>query len=323
MLTVFLLALVLISFGSASTPQSPSTEAASQTFSAARLFQRRFCSRPTKYADAALNSRTRQTTVLFSGTVFPMYVYSDKDEVSASILRYGEWEGESTNIFFGAVDHYVRSKSIRDRKSLTFLDIGAHVGWYALGMAAKGFRVIGFEPMKENLYVLRKSICLNPSMDITIIDQALGEQRETCRLYAHKENLGDPALYCGNNFATNADYVQVGLVEIYQLDQFAELMGNVVAVKMDIEGFEHKAVRGGRKVLLDMHIPIIMTEFCPLMMRSQGGNPREFLEEFVRAGYDIGLRGFVAPFPTVDEVIVSAERDININIYLIHRSAQS
>eukprot|EP00347_Sterkiella_histriomuscorum_P002729 403367030 len=41
------------------------------------------------------------------------------------------------------------------------MDVGSHLGYYSLVMAQQGFRSIAFEPLLDNTYALRSSLCIN------------------------------------------------------------------------------------------------------------------------------------------------------------------
>jgi FkbM family methyltransferase len=72
------------------------------------------------------------------------------------------------------------------KKGMTFLDVGANIGFYSL-LAAKivgdSGMVISFEPEKENLAFLRKSIISNNFQKIETREQVLSDKQGMVNLY--------------------------------------------------------------------------------------------------------------------------------------------
>lgn len=54
------------------------------------------------------------------------------------------------------------------RNDVYFVDIGANVGSFTLGVAAYGFSVLAVEPMHANALALRHSMCINPHLKVNI-----------------------------------------------------------------------------------------------------------------------------------------------------------
>ncbi len=282
--------------------------------------QKEFCTNPALYRDPEAEARLKLTSGRFVDTDFQLYVYNSNDIVSQTIDRQQAWENTETQLFYDAIKRHLQRRGIADTRSATILDIGAQIGWYALGMAHKGFRVIAFEPMRYNLYMIRKSFCRNPEIELMVIGKALGAENARCYLYADPNNVGDPHMFCNQSDAGRRD-INLGMSDVYRLDDFAELMGNLVAIKLDIEGFEHNVMLGGRKVLLDMHVPIIMSEFSSSMIRGKGGDPRAYLRGYEQAGYRMSTTGFDSGSLTIDQVLDEDRRRHIINLYLVHSSA--
>merc|ERR1712217_871426 len=85
----------------------------------------------------------RKVSVLNDGKPFDMVVLGDDDIVSKHIAAFGMWE-ISTCEAMAIRAHTVLSTNV------TFLDIGANVGYYSLLFASKGHNVVAIEPMSRN-----------------------------------------------------------------------------------------------------------------------------------------------------------------------------
>ncbi len=315
-----LLGLVLLPLSAVLADSDPRPTKA-QMFASSVQLQKEFCAQPQRYVDNKVEGKIRLAAANFAGTPFQMYVHSAGDIVSSFILRNRVWEGGEVRCLTAALEGYVKRKGIRDRSSLTFLDIGAQIGWYTLGIGLKGYRVIAFEPMKANWYMARKSLCMNPKVNAVLLDKALGTQEARCDLYTSPDNTGDPNLFCpGTKPGPHLNHI--GSVDVCKLDDFAGMMGNLVAIKLDIEGFEHNVMRAGKKVMLDMHAPFILTEFSIGMTKEKGGDPRMYLKEFEQAGYSFSVQDFGKATISIDQAMELSQRSGNINLFLMHKSAQ-
>lgn len=163
----------------------------------------------------------------------------------------------------------------------TFVDIGANVGAYTLQAArAVGSvgRVFAFEPRPDTFAMLKRSVGDN-GFD------------PCCRLFP--AGLGDHAgaarirHWAGND---GASFVQEGAtagtgdpIELTTLDaiDFGE---RVDFLKIDVEGFETKVLRGGRDFFA-RYKPPILTEVFPGVLRDGGGSSAE---EYLSLLHDYG-----------------------------------
>jgi len=285
-------------------------------------YQSDICKGKIKYFTKEQDEKVSWTNVTYQGSNFTMYVHNKGDAVSSLILKWKAWENDELQALGKIIEKYMKKKNINDPSQLTFIDVGAQVGWYAMNLASKGYKVFAFEPFADNEYVIRKNICANPNANITYINAALGEKDKTCYLYSENNNKDDPVLIC-NDEMTNPAFFNRGATEVFKLDDFADLIINFVAIKMDIEGYEHNLMRGGRKIILNQKVPFIISEFSPSMLTERGGNPLEYLQEYVKAGYRISNTSFESGFFNSEQIEEYAKTNFEQipNIYLIHNDA--
>ena len=171
--------------------------------------------------------------------------------------------------------------------------------------------------MKENLYMLHKTRCVHPYKDnIVIIPKALGEKNNSCLVDVPLNNMGDPSLRCEDISSYTKTTVYNQLVDVIKLDDLEPFLKDVGVIKMDIEGFEYRALQGGRKIFLDMHVPFIVAEFSLNMMARYGTDGRKFLEEFVNAGYNISLTRFGKNYKSIEDIIKYNKKVYNNNLFL-------
>jgi len=138
-----------------------------------------------------------------NGKFFSMVLYKNHDTVSSEILRKKTWDQNKLIDIQNYFLRYSQQHSI-SLSDLTFIDIGANVGWFTLNMAALGVNVLAFEPMKENIYLLQQTLALPDNVErgitdrITLFGHGLGATDATCVLYSHNINVGDGHVKCLN-----------------------------------------------------------------------------------------------------------------------------
>jgi FkbM family methyltransferase len=123
-------------------------------------------------------------------------------------------------------------------KEGVFVDIGANIGYYALAMAINGAqRVIAIEPNPPALARLRFNIGLNQLEDvITVVPYGVGEAGEF--KMSLTGGLGGASLVMPEDAKGSITITTRPLLDI--LNQ--EGIGEIAAMKIDIEGFEDRAL---------------------------------------------------------------------------------
>ncbi len=150
---------------------------------------------------------------------------------------------------------YIKSVYGSRIKGNTVLDIGANIGNHSVYFAKKieAARVYSFEPIRENYENLRRNIDINNLGDKVYLRKvALGEKRSGgARISYSENNVGGTRI--------NSSVQDEGAeFEIVPLDEL-EFEGNIALIKIDVEGFEFKVLRGAIETIKKHH-PIIMCE---------------------------------------------------------------
>ena len=176
------------------------------------------------------------------------------DLVPRVILQTGSWEPDS----WRAVADHLHTGD-------TFVDIGAHIGYYSLKAApvvGPGGRVIAVEPNPETVRRLRDNIRASVAASVVSVQPvACSDVEATLDLFAaSRNNTGETSLS-----HTNAS--QAGLsvasyrVRSRPLDDIVKESGvaRVDAVKIDVEGAEYLVLKGAHETLKRYH-PVIIVE---------------------------------------------------------------
>lgn len=182
------------------------------------------------------------------------------------------WSKKEIDAFFELADKYYGIHM--DESDGIFLDIGGNIGTtslYVCKVKAPKFKVIAFEPVKDNIRMFKANCILNDVDDkqITLVEKALSN--ESSNKVMEKDIFNPGMSYIvgtGKGNGANAEDV-----ESIALDDYLYLSGiahkDIRYIWMDVEGFEGFVVDGARGLLADSNIPICM-EFVPKYLKRQG-----------------------------------------------------
>jgi FkbM family methyltransferase len=180
----------------------------------------------------------------------------------------------------------------------TVVDVGAHVGVYALPLAQKldllgGGRIYAFEPAPDNASVLRWGAQANGLISMSIVPTALGVTRATLALRNSEDfREGDSGVR-----SLHAHGEVTSVVEVVPYDEWANAEGLTALdiVKIDVEGAEVDVLMGMVNSVQSARPRCMVVEVVPDHLERAGRSSRE-LAELVR---DLG---YVADGPTIEDI---------------------
>ena len=197
------------------------------------------------------------------------------------------------------------------------VDIGAHIGYYAL-LAARGAgpdgHVFAFEPERENDALLLGNVSGNGYTNVSAVNKAVMAESGEQLLFVSPDNAGDHHLYAGG------DDREAYRVEGTSIDDFfAERAKTVNVIKLDVQGTEPLVVRGMRQVLEANDNVLLFTELAPGSLQDAGASARQYVEALRDAGFDLHVihedTGTVSP-ATVQELVGTVDfgRENHVNL---------
>src|ERR1017187_6461792 len=200
------------------------------------------------------------------------------DLVSRTILETGEWEPTS----WEAMRQHLG-------RGATFIDVGAHIGYYSLKAApvvGPSGHVIAIEPNPETLRELEANIRSSDARVISVQPVACYDAETTLELFAAPEaNTGATSLSKAN--ASQAGVVvQAYKVRARPLDDIVSEAGvtRVDMIKIDVEGAEYVVLKGAQKTLARFH-PVVLAEILDHNLRAMGSSTSELIGFMRTLGY--------------------------------------
>jgi FkbM family methyltransferase len=158
------------------------------------------------------------------------------------------------------------------RSGMTFCDVGANVGWFALqaaGIVGESGRVLAFEPGDRAYRQLAAAVADNGLRQVTVFRAGLSDQPGRMDLYEPVR----PGNYTPT-MVPNEGGAPVS-VAVLRLDDVLEEqgVGTVDLVKIDVEGHEFRVLSGAERALSNGRIRAVLCEFNPDWLTRSGSSP--------------------------------------------------
>jgi FkbM family methyltransferase len=170
----------------------------------------------------------------------------------------------------------------------TAVDVGAHIGFFTMQMAAAvgpSGRVYAFEPSDPNADLLERSIAENRFQDRIVFQRAaVGAAEGSATLTFPAETLNSGGAYLLRDDAVPLEGHLKKDVPLVALDRLA-LRRPVRFIKMDVEGAEPQVIAGASRILNEDR-PLILSELHPTQLaRASGMTADDFLGQMRGLGY--------------------------------------
>jgi FkbM family methyltransferase len=140
------------------------------------------------------------------------------------------------------------------------VDVGAHVGFYAMQMAlwtAPGGRVIAFEPNPTARAVLQANVALNRMSDrVTIEPSAAGAAAGTADLFHGDDTTGLSRLDAPNADSQSGAPVRVPVVTLDEYCASHQIMPDWILI--DAEGADLSVLQGAAALLRDTAVQVVV-----------------------------------------------------------------
>lgn len=163
------------------------------------------------------------------------------------------------------------------KEGMTFLDLGAHRGYYTLlasKLVGEKGRVFAFEPAPENFALLATNV--KGRSNVTLVQKAVSNKSGTAKFFLSPDASVTHSLY---QVGDNWQWIEV---EVTSLDEFFRDKDlRIDFIKMDIEGAEMSALEGMAELIKKNENLKIVTEFRPGFLEKSGTSPESFLRKLL------------------------------------------
>ncbi|CDW85256.1 UNKNOWN [Stylonychia lemnae] len=253
----------------------------------------------------------------------------ESDKLSLYLKKYGNYDlinthqilsqlmkvNESTN---GHRDEKQTNDIQKSQRKIAFIDVGANLGWFSMIAAKKGFYSIAFDPMIDNIYAMRNTLCINQDnssleyneeqrkykpreqnidkietriVDVTkvdkwwdrvqIFDYALGQEQQQCNMYILPYKALDGILICDQKGQYLQDGILYGNGDVITLDDLTNEMPTdfyVGVMKINVNGMEIDVIRGALEFIEKHKVPYIIIKMDKKLMWHQGYKSKQVFE---------------------------------------------
>jgi FkbM family methyltransferase len=206
----------------------------------------------------------------------------------ARFLMKMEWQSHTEYALGIYEPDFLQALRRHIRRGDICVDVGGNLGYYSFLMArltGPEGRVITFEPVAENLAVLRENIAINKFTNIQVVDTALGERPGVMKLI-RSESETFSATPSARAYAVKGGHKEVE-VQMDTLDSYLvreNLWPGVI--KIDVEGAEIDVLRGATETLRTMR-PTVLLEIHGWGDSTSG----EVTDLLGSLGYNVSLAG--------------------------------
>ena len=158
--------------------------------------------------------------------------------------------------------------------TLSFVNIGAHYGYYACLAAQQGMKVTAFEPIDANYQMLRDNIDTNNFLyDCRLVHAAVGDRSHLAKIYGA---FSGASLIPEMTKKSNSMYQ---ITQVFELSDF-RLSSEPTLFLIDVEGYELNVLEGARNHLADKSKNIWIVE-------TTSKNSEEFSTKMLKHGYSL------------------------------------
>lgn len=209
-------------------------------------------------------------------------LFDSNDNISRGIRNSGSHDIDVENFSRNILDHY---------NDGFILDIGANLGSFSvpLALAYPKLNFLSFEPQRIIYYQLCGNIFLNSIKNVNAYNFGLGDsfysENSVIPNYALEGVIGAFSIDDEVRKADNYGCPTVGGSQVINVTTLDSLnISNIRLIKMDVEGFELKVIKGALKTLERNNYPCIIFEAWSWGMHHRRIELFRFLESL---GYNI------------------------------------
>lgn len=199
-------------------------------------------------------------------------------------------------IFEPSLTHFM--ESVVEPGDVT-VDVGSNFGWFATLLAMHTKHVVSYEPAGRIRGIFEQNIALNEMDNITIRPVAIGDEPGEVTFVIEGDSARESALGYVAVEGQEEENLNKETVQIVRLDDdLAKYENQISLMKVDCEGFEHKAFQGAGGLMSWDSPPVIITEANAGTLGRSGSTREAMCAELTGYGYKLfGMRSDGTLYP--------------------------
>eukprot|EP00985_Skeletonema_marinoi_P031263 scaffold37352_cov153-Skeletonema_marinoi.AAC.1 len=231
------------------------------------------------------------------------YVFSYAEDIRSQkwdlqALKSHRTQGVATKLCGYGYDKYFDGA-----RGYTMLDIGANMGLSLMPYYSKGWKVVAFEPIKDNINTLRRNLFINGITEdqVALVEGAVTNQSGILEIYAPRGRTDNTALSRKGSTLNVGGDVDVEKVTAIEIDTYinnavsSDLRRNIMLVKIDTQGHELNVLQGMKSFLsappsnedLGGWSFVVVAEYHVGLQKAAGHDPNEVLNFMRSLGYEV------------------------------------
>ena len=193
---------------------------------------------------------------------YPEIAAYARDYIGTDIALYGYWEIQSLKA--------LELICLRYDLHGTFVDVGANIGAYSLGLGKNFANTIAFEPNPETHSLLSHNLRFNLDCKYQVSQLALGNRSYLANISVIKSNRGGASLLPCNHECYETTEVRVETLDnVLEADIGINEKTTIDLIKIDVEGFEADVIEGAIETIKN-HQPVVAFEWSENSRASHG-----------------------------------------------------
>tara|TARA_B100000989_G_C19474442_1_gene442239 strand:- start:231 stop:1043 length:813 start_codon:yes stop_codon:yes gene_type:complete len=171
------------------------------------------------------------------------------EHLGQAIIKDGSYESGVIK----SVKEFV-SKKNQQNSDIHLVDVGANIGTHTVGFADIYKSAVSYEPNPIISNLLEVNISINKIKNVTVRKIALSDIRQNMILNVPQENHGNASLQ--KMHSDESFELQTSTIDNELLGKYSS--GNLILLKIDVEGHELEVIKGGKEFLLKHNVIIVL-----------------------------------------------------------------
>ena len=213
---------------------------------------------------------------------YKMYAYPHKSDYTRFLItRVTVPDPRERNII---------TQNLKNKKNI-FIDCGANAGFYTLDVATKvkDVTIYAFEPSKKERFFLKNNLDLYKIINTEVIELAVGDEDHLGIFNDTRDekikNSSGGGFITSEIARTETNYQ----VEVVTLDNYFKNKtfnsDTSIFIKIDLEGYDLKAIKGAKKIILNSDCTVIF-EFSKMVMSRNDYSIKD-IDFFLERGFKL------------------------------------